>query len=115
MADRFFTLDKSRRVALAAHGVTKALFAKPGHGYRMGIKPNLIELLTKSQQPAAQRDPFELSLLVSRRRASRSGATAHRDRYSINTRLIGCHWSRGRLSVLRSGGAKGDQPEVTYW
>lgn len=32
---------------VAAHGVTEGLFAKPGYGYRMGIKPNLIELLTE--------------------------------------------------------------------
>jgi hypothetical protein len=28
------------------HGVTAALFASPGYGYRMGIKPDLIEVLT---------------------------------------------------------------------
>ncbi len=31
---------------VAAHGVTPELFAEPGYGYRMGIRPNLIELLT---------------------------------------------------------------------
>ncbi len=31
---------------LNTHGVTAQLFATPGQGYRMGIKPNLIELLT---------------------------------------------------------------------
>lgn len=29
-----------------AHRVTESVFATPGYGYRMGIKPNLIELLT---------------------------------------------------------------------
>jgi hypothetical protein len=27
------------------HGVTALLFAAPGYGYRMGVKPNLIEVL----------------------------------------------------------------------
>ena len=31
----------------AAHGVTANLFAHEGYGYRMGLKPNLIEILTK--------------------------------------------------------------------
>jgi len=31
---------------VAAHGVTPEIFAQPGYGYRMGIRPNLIELLT---------------------------------------------------------------------
>jgi hypothetical protein len=31
---------------LAAHGVTAALFAQPEYGYRIGIKPRLIEILT---------------------------------------------------------------------
>lgn len=29
------------------HAVTEGLFATPGGGYRMGIKPNLIEVLTQ--------------------------------------------------------------------
>ncbi|MBW2529448.1 MAG: hypothetical protein JRI23_35050 [Deltaproteobacteria bacterium] len=29
-----------------AHGVSEELFASEGYGYRMGIKPNLIEVLT---------------------------------------------------------------------
>lgn len=32
---------------VAAHGVTQDLFATSGYGYRMGVKPNLIELLTE--------------------------------------------------------------------
>jgi hypothetical protein len=32
---------------VSAHGVTEGLFAKSGYGYRMGVKPNLIEVLTK--------------------------------------------------------------------
>ena len=31
---------------VAAHGVTEGLFANEGYGYRMGMKPNLIEILT---------------------------------------------------------------------
>ena len=31
---------------LSAHGVTAALFAEPGLGYRVGVKPKLIEVLT---------------------------------------------------------------------
>jgi hypothetical protein len=49
------THDNSRRVfaalaafgaPVAAHGVTAGLFAQQGYGYRMGVKPNLIEVLT---------------------------------------------------------------------
>ncbi len=32
--------------SLAAHGVTPGLFTKAGYGYRIGIKPMLIEILT---------------------------------------------------------------------
>jgi Nucleotidyl transferase of unknown function (DUF2204) len=32
---------------VSAHGVTEGLFARSGYGYRMGVKPNLIEILTK--------------------------------------------------------------------
>src|SRR5690606_9950778 len=31
---------------VAAHGVTEGLFGQSGYGYRMGLKPNLIEVLT---------------------------------------------------------------------
>jgi hypothetical protein len=30
-----------------AHGVNAGLFTQSGYGYRMGVKPNLIEILTK--------------------------------------------------------------------
>lgn len=32
---------------VAAHGVTESLFSQSGYGYRMGVKPYLIEILTK--------------------------------------------------------------------
>jgi hypothetical protein len=32
---------------VSAHGVTEGLFVQSGYGYRMGVKPNLIEVLTK--------------------------------------------------------------------
>lgn len=32
---------------VAAHGVTADLFARQGYGYRMGLKPNVIEVLTE--------------------------------------------------------------------
>jgi hypothetical protein len=32
---------------LSAHNVSEGLFAQAGYGYRMGIKPHLIEILTK--------------------------------------------------------------------
>ena len=32
---------------VSAHGVSEGLFAQSGYGYRMGVKPNLIEILTK--------------------------------------------------------------------
>lgn len=32
---------------VSAHGVSADLFAQEGYGYRMGLKPNLIEILTK--------------------------------------------------------------------
>lgn len=31
---------------VAAHGVTAGLFAEAGYGYRIGVRPNVIELLT---------------------------------------------------------------------
>jgi hypothetical protein len=31
---------------VAAHGVSSDLFAGEGYGYRFGVKPNLVELLT---------------------------------------------------------------------
>ena len=32
---------------VAAHGVTAGLFAQPDYGYRIGVRPNVIELLTR--------------------------------------------------------------------
>ncbi len=32
---------------IAAHGITEELFAREGYGYRIGAKPNLIEILTR--------------------------------------------------------------------
>lgn len=32
---------------VSAHGVSEGLFAQAGYGYRMGVKPNLIEVLTQ--------------------------------------------------------------------
>jgi hypothetical protein len=32
---------------IEAHGVTQDLFERPGYGYRMGVRPNVIELLTE--------------------------------------------------------------------
>ena len=32
---------------VSAHGVTEGLFAQGAYGYRMGVKPHLIEVLTK--------------------------------------------------------------------
>lgn len=32
---------------VAAHHVTEELFARPGYGYRVGVKPSLIEILTE--------------------------------------------------------------------
>ncbi len=32
---------------VSAHGVNEGLFAQRGYGYRMGVKPHLIEVLTK--------------------------------------------------------------------
>ena len=45
-AERVYTALAAFGAPLAAHGVTAGLFARSGYGYRIGIKPNLIELLT---------------------------------------------------------------------
>jgi hypothetical protein len=50
---------------VAAHGVTQELFAESGYGYRIGIKPNLIEILTSINgvtfdEAQADRRVFEL-------------------------------------------------------
>jgi hypothetical protein len=45
-AQRVFRALAAFGVPLAAHGVTPRVFEQQGYGYRMGIKPNLIEVLT---------------------------------------------------------------------
>lgn len=49
------TSDNAKRVfralslfgaPVSAHGISEDLFAHKGYGYRMGVKPNLIEVLT---------------------------------------------------------------------
>ncbi len=45
-ARRVFAALATFGAPVAAHGVTEGLFAHPGYGYRMGVKPNLIEVLT---------------------------------------------------------------------
>lgn len=45
-AARVFGALRAFGAPIAAHGVTQDLFATEGYGYRMGVKPNLIELLT---------------------------------------------------------------------
>ncbi|MEO8903180.1 MAG: hypothetical protein ABI488_13750 [Polyangiaceae bacterium] len=45
-AERVFKALLEFGAPVAAHGVTPALFAEGRYGYRMGQKPNLIELLT---------------------------------------------------------------------
>ena len=45
-AARVITALRAFGAPLAQHNVTAQLFESPGYGYRMGVKPNLIELLT---------------------------------------------------------------------
>lgn len=45
-AERVFRALVEFGAPVAAHGVTAGLFATSGYGYRVGRKPNLIELLT---------------------------------------------------------------------
>ncbi len=45
-AQRVFRALASFGAPVAAHGVTPELFAREGYGYRMGVKPHLIEILT---------------------------------------------------------------------
>lgn len=45
-AQRVFAALAAFGAPVAAHGVTAGLFEQQGYGYRMGIKPNLIEVLT---------------------------------------------------------------------
>lgn len=46
-AERVFRALVRFGAPVVAHGVTEGLFAQSGYGYRMGVKPNLIEILTK--------------------------------------------------------------------
>jgi hypothetical protein len=46
-AERVFRALVAFGAPVAAHGVTEGLFAEAGYGYRMGVKPHLIEVLTK--------------------------------------------------------------------
>jgi hypothetical protein len=45
-AERVFCALAEFGTPVAAHGVNAGLFAREGYGYRMGVKPNLIEVLT---------------------------------------------------------------------
>lgn len=45
-ASRVFQALAAFGAPVAAHSVTPELFAREGYGYRMGVKPNLIEVLT---------------------------------------------------------------------
>ena len=45
-ATRVFRALAEFGAPFAAHGVTEDVFASENYGYRMGIKPNLIEVLT---------------------------------------------------------------------
>lgn len=45
-AKRVFRALLAFGAPVAAHGVSEGLFAQKGYGYRMGLKPNLIEILT---------------------------------------------------------------------
>jgi hypothetical protein len=45
-ATRIMEALRSFGAPLAQHQVTESLFQAPGYGYRMGVKPNLIEVLT---------------------------------------------------------------------
>lgn len=46
-AERVFRALVRFGAPVAAHGVTQGLFSKSGYGYRMGVEPHLIEVLTK--------------------------------------------------------------------
>ena len=45
-ADRVFRALAAFGAPVAAHGVSRQDFAEEGYGYRFGVKPNLIEVLT---------------------------------------------------------------------
>ena len=46
-AERVFRALVAFGAPVAAHGVSAGLFANAGYGYRIGVRPNVIELLTK--------------------------------------------------------------------
>jgi len=46
-AGRVFRALAAFGAPIAEHGITEGLFAQEGYGYRMGKKPNLIEILTR--------------------------------------------------------------------
>lgn len=46
-AARVFAALAAFGAPVAAHGVTPDLFTRPGYGYRFGVKPHLVELLTE--------------------------------------------------------------------
>lgn len=45
-AERVYRALAAFGAPLAAHGVHRELFASEGYGYRFGVKPNLVEVLT---------------------------------------------------------------------
>ena len=47
-AERVFRALAAFGAPVDAHSVTPGLFAREGYGYRMGVKPNLIEILTSA-------------------------------------------------------------------
>ncbi|HVW25640.1 MAG TPA: nucleotidyltransferase [Polyangiaceae bacterium] len=87
-AERVFRALVAFGAPVAAHGVTASLFATPGYGYRVGMRPNLIELLTTIDgvtfdEAWAEKRSFELdgrrihyigrrALLVNKRAAGRA-------------------------------------------
>ena len=46
-AERVFRALVEFGAPVAAHGVSAGLFAQPDYGYRIGVRPNVIELLTR--------------------------------------------------------------------
>ena len=46
-AERVYSALVAFGAPVHAHGVTAGIFAQSGYGYRIGVRPNLIELLTR--------------------------------------------------------------------
>jgi hypothetical protein len=69
---------------VAAHGVTEGLFAQCGYGYRMGVKPNLIEILTRV-------DGIEFD-----------EAVAEGKQFELDGRAVRTHWRRSVCALLDS-------------